>query len=58
MEQMIENLPIRLFEIFTHELSFLLINKNDLNNIRKVFSKNNLNIKKFILKGCRRNSIN
>ena len=48
----IENLPIGLFgNFYSHELSFLLINKNDLNNIRKVFSKNNLNIKKFILKG-------
>jgi len=48
----IENLPIGLFgNFYSHELSFLLINKNDLNNIRKVFSKNNLNIKKFVLKG-------
>ncbi len=48
----IENLPIGLFgNFYSHELSFLLINKNDLNNTRKVFSKNNLNIKKFVLKG-------
>ena len=48
----IENLPIGLFgNFYSHELSFLLINKNDLNNTRKVFSKNNLNITKFISKG-------
>tara|TARA_Y100000816_G_scaffold291971_1_gene285217 strand:+ start:392 stop:1585 length:1194 start_codon:yes stop_codon:yes gene_type:complete len=48
----IENLPIGLFgDFYSHELSFHLINKNDLSNTRKVFSKNNLKVKKFILKG-------
>tara|TARA_B100000963_G_C22632165_1_gene675529 strand:- start:2261 stop:3457 length:1197 start_codon:yes stop_codon:yes gene_type:complete len=46
-----ENLPIGLFgDFYSHELSFFLINNNDLNNIKKIFNKNNLNIKKIILK--------
>ena len=47
----IENLPIGLFgDFYSHELSFFLINNNSLKNIKKIFNKNNLNIKKFILK--------
>jgi cell division protein FtsA len=47
----VENLPIGLFgNFYSHELSFFLINNNDLNNIKKVFNKNNLNITKFISK--------
>ena len=46
-----ENLPIGLFgDFYSHELSFFLINNNDLNNIKKIFNKNNLNIRKIILK--------
>ena len=47
----VENLPIGLFgDFYSHELTFLLINNNDLKNIHKIFNKNNLNIKKIILK--------
>ncbi len=46
-----ENLPIGLFgDFYSHELSFFLINNNDFNNLKKIFNKNNLNIKKIILK--------
>ena len=46
-----ENLPIGLFgDLYSHELTFFLINNNELKNIKKVFNKNNLYIKKFILK--------
>ena len=47
----IENLPIGLFgDFYSHELTFFLIGNNDLKNIQKIFNKNNLNIKKIILK--------
>ncbi len=47
----VENLPIGLFgNFYSHELSFFLIGNNDLKNIQKIFNKNNLNIKKIILK--------
>ena len=47
----IENLPIDLFgDFYNHELSFFLIKNNDLKNIRQIFSKSNLNIKKIFLK--------
>ena len=47
----VENLPIGLFgDFYSHELSFFLIRSNDLKNIQKIFNKNNLNIKKIILK--------
>ncbi len=47
----VENLPIGLFgDFYSHELTFFLINNNDLKNIHKIFNKNNLNIKKIILK--------
>ncbi len=46
-----ENLPIGLFgDFYSHELTFFLIGKNDLKNIQKIFNKNNLSIKKLILK--------
>ena len=46
-----ENLPIGLFgDFYSHELTFFLIGKNDLKNIQKIFYKNNLSIKKLILK--------
>ena len=46
-----ENLPIGLFgNFYNHELSFFLIQNNDLRNIRSLFNKNNLNIKKILIK--------
>ena len=47
----VENLPIGLFgDFYSHELTFFLIGNNDLKNIQKIFNKNNLNIKKILLK--------
>ena len=47
----IENLPIGLFgDFYSHELTFFLIGNNDYKNISQIFKKNNLNIKKIILK--------
>ena len=47
----IENLPIGLFgNFYSHELTFLLIGNNDLKNIKQIFNKNNLEVKKIILK--------
>ena len=46
-----ENLPIGLFgNFYNHELSFFLIQNNDLRNIRSLFNKNNLNVKKILIK--------
>ncbi len=45
------NLPIGLFgDFYNHELTFILLNKNDLKNIKQIFNKNSLNIKKLINK--------
>ncbi len=47
----INNLPIGLFgDFYSHELSFLLIDKNDLKNLKKIFDNCNLKIKKIINK--------
>ena len=47
----IENLPIGLFgDFYSHELSFCLINNNDLNSLKNIFDKCNLGIKKILLK--------
>ncbi len=47
----IENLPIGLFgNFYNHELTFFLIKKNDLKNIKQIFNKNGLNIKKIMNK--------
>jgi len=47
----IENLPIGLFgDFYSHELSFSLINNNDLKNLTIIFEKCNLKIKKILLK--------
>ncbi|MDC1130381.1 hypothetical protein OAS59_00585 [Pelagibacteraceae bacterium] len=47
----IENLPIGLFgDFYSHELSFSLINNNDLKNLNIIFEKCNLKIKKILLK--------
>jgi cell division protein FtsA len=47
----ITNLPIGLFgDFYSHELSFCLINENDHNNLKNIFDKCNLKIKKILLK--------
>ncbi len=47
--QALENLPIGLFgNFYSHELSFFLIDENDLKNIQNIFKKCNLRIKKII----------
>ena len=47
----IDNLPIGLFgDFYSHELSFNLINKNDLKNLKNIFNDCNLKIKKIFLK--------
>ena len=47
----IENLPIGLFgDFYSHELSFCLINNNNYKNIKNLFNKSNLKIKKILLK--------
>ena len=47
----IENLPIGLFgNFYSHELSFFLMNKNNYKNIRNIFNKCNLKIKKILSK--------
>ncbi len=46
-----ENLPIGLFgNFYTHELTFFLIENNDLKNVKKIFEKISLNIEKILLK--------
>ena len=45
----IDNLPIGLFgDFYTHELSFNMINENDFKNLKKIFEKCNLKIKKIL----------
>jgi len=47
----IENLPIGLFgDFYSHELSFVLINKNDYSNLENVLDKCGLQIKKILVK--------
>ena len=47
----VENLPIGLFgNFYSHELTFFLIGNNDLKNIKQIFNKNNLNVKKVLVK--------
>ncbi len=47
----IENPPIGLFgDFYSHELSFSLIEKNDLKNLQNLFKNCNLRIKKILLK--------
>ncbi len=46
-----QNLPIGLFgNFYSHELTFFLINNNDLKNLKNIFYKNKLNIKKILTK--------
>ena len=47
----IENLPIGLFgDLYSQELSFFLLNNNDLKNIYEIFNKCNLRIRKIMSK--------
>ena len=47
----IENLPIGLFgDFYSHELTFFLIKNNELKNMKQIFNKSNLIVKKIILK--------
>ena len=47
----IENLPIGLFgDFYSHELSFCLINNNDYQNLKNIFNKCNVRIKKILVK--------
>ena len=47
----VENLPIGLYgNFYNHELTFFLIRNNDLKNIKQVFNKSSLNIKKILIK--------
>ena len=46
-----ENLPIGLFgNFYSHGLTFFLIRNNDLMNIKQLFNKNNLSVKKIFIK--------
>ena len=46
-----ENLPIGLFgDFYCHELSFILINENDYKNLKSIFDRCGINIKKILLK--------
>ncbi len=46
-----DNLPIGLFgNFYSHELTFFLIENNDLKNIKLIFNRNNLNVRKVVLK--------
>ncbi len=50
-EKVLDNLPIGLFgNIYSHELSFFLINNNDYNNLEKILNKCNLRLKKILSK--------
>lgn len=47
----VENIPIGLFgDLYSHELSFFLINSNDYKNLNTIFQKCNLRIKKILSK--------
>ena len=47
----IKNVPIGLFgDFYSHELSFTLINSNDHKNLKNIFDKCNLKIKKILIK--------
>ena len=47
----INNLPVGLFgDFYSHELSFILIKTNDYKNLKNIFEKCNLKIKKILLK--------
>ena len=47
----VDNLPIGLFgDFYSHELVFILINKNDYRNLNNILDKSNLKIKKILIK--------
>ena len=47
----IKNVPFGLFgDFYSHELSFTLINSNDYKNLKNIFDKCNLKIKKILIK--------
>ncbi len=47
----VDNLPIGLFgNFYVHELSFFLIENNELKNIKQIFSKFNISVKKIFIK--------
>ncbi len=47
----IDNLPIGLFgDFYSHELSLILMNKNDFKNLKIIFEKSNLKVKKILIK--------
>ena len=47
----VENLPIGLFgDLYSHELTFILIDKNNFKNLENIFSRCNLRVKKLISK--------
>ena len=47
----VQNLPIGLFgDFYNHELTFFLIRNNDLKNIKQIFNKSSLKIKKILIK--------
>ena len=47
----IDNLPIGLFgDFYAHELSFVLINRNDYKNLKNIFAKCNLSVNKILIK--------
>ncbi len=46
-----DNLPIGLFgNFYSHQLTFFLLNNNDVKNIKQIFNKCNLNVSRIILK--------
>ena len=46
----IENLPIGLFgDFYSHELSFILIDKNNYKNLKNIFDKCNLKVQKILI---------
>ena len=50
-DKIIDNLPIGLFgDFYSHELVFILINKNDYRNLNNILDKSNLKIKKILIK--------
>ena len=50
-DKIIENLPVGLFgDFYSHELSFILMNSNDKKNLKTIFHKSNLKLKKILIK--------
>ena len=47
----VNNLPIGLFgDFYNHELTFFLLENNELKNVNTIFNENNLKINKILLK--------